>query len=70
MLYTSDGTQPVELVINDISKDHIHGYVSSAKYRQSQLVSIPSTNGPGTNKSSQSKSGEQSAQRHAVTPPQ
>jgi hypothetical protein len=63
MFYTSDSKQPVELVINNISKDHIHGYASSAKYRQSELVSILSKNGTGTNKAVQSKSGEQSAQQ-------
>jgi uncharacterized coiled-coil protein SlyX len=70
MFYTSDSKQPVELVINNISKDHIHGYVSSAKSRQPELVSIRSTNGTGTNKAVQSKSGEQSAEQHGVTPPQ
>jgi septal ring factor EnvC (AmiA/AmiB activator) len=70
MFYASDRKQPVELVINNISKDHIHGYVSSAKYRQSESVSIPSTNGAGTNNAVQSKSSEQSASQHAVTPPQ
>ena len=69
MFYTSDSKQPVELVINNISKDHIHGYVSSAKYRHPELVSR-STNGTGTNKAVQSKSGEQSAEQQAITPPQ
>ena len=70
MFYTLDSKQPVELVINNISKDHIHGYVSSAKYRQPELVSIRSTNGTGTNRAVQSKSGEPSAEQHVVTPPQ
>ncbi|HWT66881.1 MAG TPA: hypothetical protein VN151_12265 [Terracidiphilus sp.] len=38
MFYTSDAVQPIEIVINDISKDHIHGYVSAPKYRKSELV--------------------------------
>jgi small-conductance mechanosensitive channel len=70
MFYTSDSKQPVELVINNISKDHIHGYVSSAKYRQPELVSIRSTSGTGTNKAVQSKSGAPSAEQHVVTAPQ
>ena len=37
MFYMPDSPQPVEIVINDIGKDHIHGYVSSSKYRQSEL---------------------------------
>jgi len=39
MFYQPDSPQPVEVVINDISKDHIHGYVSASKYRQSELAS-------------------------------
>ena len=40
MYYTPDSPQPVEIVINDIGKDHIHGYVSAPKYRQSELASM------------------------------
>ena len=46
MFSTPDSPQPVEVVINDISKDHIHGYVSAPKYRQSELAS---TSNPGEN---------------------
>ncbi|HEX4758829.1 MAG TPA: hypothetical protein VH308_12635 [Terracidiphilus sp.] len=42
MFYTPDSPQPVEIVINDIGKDHIHGYVSAPKYRQSELASMSS----------------------------
>src|SRR5215469_15534979 len=44
MFYTPDNPQPVELVINAISKDHIHGYVSAPKYRQSELASMQNAN--------------------------
>jgi hypothetical protein len=37
MYYQPEIQQPVEIVINDISKDHIHGYVSAPKYRKSDL---------------------------------
>ena len=40
MYYRPDSPQPVEIVINEISKDHIHGYVSAPKYKQSELASI------------------------------
>jgi hypothetical protein len=40
MFYVPDSPQAVEVVINDISKDHIHGYVSAPKYKQSELVSM------------------------------
>lgn len=44
MFYEPDSPQPVEIVINDISKDHIHGYVSASKYRQSELASNNTSN--------------------------
>jgi hypothetical protein len=44
MFYEPDSQQPVEIVINDISKDHIHGYVSAPKYRQSELASNDGAN--------------------------
>ncbi len=40
MLYTSESKQPVELVINQVGKDHIHGYVSTAKYKPSELQAL------------------------------
>jgi hypothetical protein len=48
MFYTPDSPQPVEVVINDISKDHIHGYVSAPKYRQSELASMSSAGANAT----------------------
>src|SRR5947209_6096437 len=38
MFYQPDTGQPVDIVINEISKDHIHGYVSAPKYRNSELT--------------------------------
>jgi len=55
MFYMPDSPQPIEIVINDIGKDHIHGYVSASKYRQSELASMsnssenPSQDGNATN---------------------
>ena len=43
MFYTPDSPQPVEVVINNISDKHIHGYISASKYRQSELASMSST---------------------------
>jgi multidrug efflux pump subunit AcrA (membrane-fusion protein) len=39
VFYAADSEVPVEIVINSISKDHIHGYVSAPKYRRSDLAS-------------------------------
>ena len=44
MFYTPDIPQPIELVINSITKDHIRGYISSPKYRQSELASMQTAN--------------------------
>ena len=44
MFYEPDSPQPIEVVINDISKDHIHGYVSAPKYRKSELDAMASAN--------------------------
>ena len=38
MYYQSDSELPIQIVINDITKDHIHGYVSAPKYRKSELT--------------------------------
>ena len=48
MFYTPDIPQPIELVINSISKDHIRGYISSPKYRQSELAAMQAANGNTT----------------------
>src|SRR6266853_500643 len=38
-LHQSDRPQPVQVVVNKIEKDHIHGYVSAPKYKESELAS-------------------------------
>ncbi len=49
MYYQSDSEQPIQIVINNITKDHIHGYVSAPKYRKSELASMADGNAnPGT----------------------
>jgi len=39
----TDSGQPVQLVIQRITKDHIHGYVAETKYKGSELASSSST---------------------------
>ncbi len=39
MFYQADSEQPLQVVVNDITRDHIHGYVSAPKYRKSELAS-------------------------------
>jgi hypothetical protein len=59
MFYEPDSPQPVEIVINDISKDHIHGYVSAPKYRKSELEAMANSNpAQGTEQAANSNSGD------------
>ena len=51
IFYAGDSKQPVELVINNISKNHIHGYVSAPKYKPGDLEAM-SANGPADNAAS------------------
>jgi hypothetical protein len=38
-LHDADQPQPIQLVVNKIDKDDVHGYVSAPKYRESELAS-------------------------------
>jgi len=69
MFYMPDSTQPAELVINNISKDHIHGYVSSPKFRRSELASMPSPTGADASQPAESNPGSQPAQPHSLPQP-
>ncbi|HXB21329.1 MAG TPA: hypothetical protein VNV88_08110 [Candidatus Solibacter sp.] len=40
LFYPADTRQPVELVINSINKNHIHGYISQPKYSQAELAAL------------------------------
>lgn len=48
IFYAGGSKQPVELVINNISKNHIHGYVSAPKYKAGDLEAM-SANFPADN---------------------
>lgn len=51
VFYASDSKVPVELVINSITKNHIHGYVSEPKYKGADLEAMAksSANNAATN---------------------
>ena len=59
MYYGPDNHQPVEIVINAISKDHIHGYVSAPKYQASELAALSVDQPDNGAVSSQLASGQQ-----------
>ena len=45
MFYTSDSDQPVQVVINSVTKNHIRGYIAEPKYRPAQLTAMSQTDG-------------------------
>jgi hypothetical protein len=57
VFYSGDRKVPVELVINSIGKNHIHGYVSEPKYKEGDLeakAGAPENNSPENNTTSTS----------------
>jgi hypothetical protein len=66
MFYQPDSQRPVEIVINDITKDHIHGYVSAPKYQQSDLAAMANEGdhpAPATKQASNSNAQPSSRQK-------
>lgn len=53
IFYATGERQAVELVINSISKDHIHGYISAPKYKASELAATVGTSGDDSKKDRQ-----------------
>ncbi len=50
MLTLGDRPQPLELVVNQINKDQVKGYVSEPKYKQSEQAAMgPLGTTPATN---------------------
>jgi uncharacterized coiled-coil protein SlyX len=42
-IHTESGGQPVQVVVNHIDKNIVHGYVSAPKYKQSELAALSSS---------------------------
>jgi hypothetical protein len=82
VFYSTDRKPPVELVINSIGKNHIHGYVSEPKYKGGELeamanssannaASNPATNPAANTSTAQTAPAEKpSAARQRLEPPQ
>lgn len=64
---TPDSPQPIQVVINEISKNHIHGYVSAPKYRQSELAAMANSH---DNNAGQDQANAQPALRKRLPVPQ
>jgi prefoldin subunit 5 len=67
MFYQPDSPQPIEIVINSISKNHVHGYISAPKYRQSELAAMST---PASNASQQADANPVGATQQANAAPQ
>ncbi len=70
VFYAADGGRPVELVINSVSKNHIHGYVSEPKYGKSELDSLAANaSGSAQNASATSTNSAPAAPRQRLQLP-
>jgi hypothetical protein len=67
LFYPGNERQPVELVINSIRKNHIHGYISAPKYSAAELASAP---GGNSNDAASVGEGQQSTQNSGAKPRQ
>ncbi len=45
-IHTETGAQPIQVVVNRIEKDLVHGYISAPKYKQSELAALSSSAAP------------------------
>jgi len=50
-IHTENGTQPIQVVVNRIDKNVVHGYVSTPKYKASDLAALSSSATPASNAS-------------------
>jgi hypothetical protein len=64
MFYNADNGRPVELVINSVGKNHIHGYVSEPKYKSADLNAMANS---GVNGSTPANSGSGDASANTGT---
>ena len=55
-LHEGDMPQPIQVVVNRIDKDHIHGYVSAPKFRESELAANTTQQQPAPGSISSSNS--------------
>lgn len=47
-IHTENEGQPVQVVVNHITKNHVHGYVSAPKYKPSELTAVSENVTPAT----------------------
>lgn len=69
VFYPADEKAPVEIVINSVTKNHIHGYVSAPKYRSEDLQAMSnsgSNNVSGLSTDQESSDGKPSPVRQRL----
>ncbi|HJX00993.1 MAG TPA: hypothetical protein VJ453_12565 [Terriglobales bacterium] len=64
MFYPNEEQRPLELVINRISKNHIHGYISAPKYRDAELTAASANEQALTTAQNATASPQLQARRH------
>jgi hypothetical protein len=67
-LHEGDLAQPVQVVVNKIDKDHIHGYVSSPRYSESELATNATQAGADSNSTPISRPSSTSPSNTSSTP--
>jgi uncharacterized coiled-coil protein SlyX len=67
-LHQSGLPQPVQVVVNQINKDHIHGYVSAPKYRETELASSNTAQPTPSSSSSSASAPSSPSPSRPVTP--
>ncbi len=70
VFYAADGQRPIELVVNSVRKNHIHGYVSEPKYKQSELATMAAGADNANAAQPANPAAQNSADAAANTPPQ
>jgi outer membrane murein-binding lipoprotein Lpp len=63
IFYAGENGKPVELVVQRISHNHIHGYVSTPKYKDSDLAAMASANAQTNGAQANSEQGAPARQR-------
>lgn len=66
--YTPDSPKPVEVVINSITKNHIHGYVSAPKYKTSELNAMANGQSSTTTVATTNQNGDPTLRQRVAAP--
>ena len=68
MIYLEGSRRPIELVVNKVGKDSVHGYVSEPKYLETELVQNPAAQPQSSSAPSQGDASNPPAQSAKTAP--